>query len=573
MQKQNVLTAIETANGTASPHPTPPVGAEERVTVVTQHALANDSHAAWVPLATNAACLFTVLLGCAGFAGWAFRLPLLRTVLHGLPEMVPNTAAGFVLAGLALCGFRRECHGRVTQRLARVFALVVTVFGVLTVGEYLFDWDAGLDHGLFSEAVAQHETVLPGRPAVLTAVNFALLGLALLLLDVRTPRGRKPAEWCAVTAILISLLGLIGYVCQVPSFYGWKTLFANAGMALSTVTGMAVLGAGVLCARPSGGLMEIVTSRTASGSMARRLLLAPVVIPLVTGWIRMMGGRIGFYNNELGVWFLSFLNIFVFTLFIWGSARLLFRAETMRRRAEEDLKALNSKLEESNRELEAFAYSVSHDLRAPLRHLSGFVQVLREDLTPVITEGSRHSLDVITDSAARMGLLIDNLLAFSQMSRAELRLARVEMEPLVGEVLREVQTETNGRVIDWEIGSLPEVFGDRALLKQVWLNLLSNAIKYTRKREQARIRIGAHDRTDEVEFFVEDNGAGFNMRHVDKLFGVFQRLHRAEEFEGTGIGLANVRRIVARHGGRTWAKGEVDAGAAFYFTLPKRAGT
>jgi light-regulated signal transduction histidine kinase (bacteriophytochrome) len=229
-----------------------------------------------------------------------------------------------------------------------------------------------------------------------------------------------------------------------------------------------------------------------------------------------------------------------------------------------------AQLEESNKELEAFSYSVSHDLRAPLRHISGFVSVLREDLQPDLAENNRHSLDVIIDSATRMGLLIDNLLSFSHVGRAEMCFAQVETDSLMREVLREVQVETKGRVIVWEVGPLPEVFGDRAMLKQVWLNLVSNAIKYTRRREQATIRIGAHARTDEVEFFVDDNGAGFNMNYAEKLFGVFQRLHRAEDFEGTGIGLANVRRIVARHGGRTWAEGKVDAGATFHFTLPNR---
>jgi len=227
-----------------------------------------------------------------------------------------------------------------------------------------------------------------------------------------------------------------------------------------------------------------------------------------------------------------------------------------------------SQLQTLNEEMEAFSYSVSHDLRAPLRHIDAYTQILRDEAAGTLSAASQRHLSIINEAARKMGALIDDLLEFSRMGRAELRRRRVNMGELVAGVLAEMKQETKDRAISWEIGDLPEVEGDQALLKQVWLNLLSNAIKYTRHRARAEIRIGATTRSEEVEFFVQDNGAGFDMRFADKLFGVFQRLHRAEEFEGTGIGLANVRRIVDRHRGRTWAAGEADRGATFYFTLP-----
>ena len=227
-----------------------------------------------------------------------------------------------------------------------------------------------------------------------------------------------------------------------------------------------------------------------------------------------------------------------------------------------------TKLEVANKELETFAYSVSHDLRAPLRHIDGYIDLLREEV-PTIPNGGERYLSVIAESSKQMGLLIDNLLAFSRMARADLSRQWVETSALVDQVRSELAIEMKNRKIAWRIGNLPRVYADPTLLKQVWMNLIGNAVKYSRLRDQAEISIDCVERADEFEFSVKDNGAGFDMQYVDKLFGVFQRLHFKEEFEGTGIGLANVRRIVSRHGGKTWAEGKVGVGATFFFTLPK----
>jgi PAS domain S-box-containing protein len=235
----------------------------------------------------------------------------------------------------------------------------------------------------------------------------------------------------------------------------------------------------------------------------------------------------------------------------------------------EDMAARNVELEEANKELEGFSYSVSHDLRAPLRHMTGFAELLERRAKSQLDETSLHYVTVISQAARKMGILIDDLLAFSRIGRTEIRMNRVSLTALVREVVLEMHAEVEGRDIVWKIGELPSVYGDPSMLKLVVANLISNAVKFTRTCPRAEIEIGCREERNEFVFFVEDNGVGFDMKYGEKLFGVFQRLHPQGEFEGTGIGLANVRRIISRHCGRTWADGSPGEGATFYFTLPK----
>ena len=248
-----------------------------------------------------------------------------------------------------------------------------------------------------------------------------------------------------------------------------------------------------------------------------------------------------------------------------------------RKRREDEIRKLNQELarqalelEASNKELESFAYSVSHDLRAPLRHVAGFSELLQKQASSSLDDKSRRYIQTILESSKRMGNLIDDLLGFSRIGRAETKKTVVNLDRLVAEVVAELAQETRGRDVVWKIGSLLVCHGDRSMLKVVLTNLVSNAVKFTRMRARAEIEIGCiGGKESQVEVFVRDNGAGFDMQYVNKLFGVFQRLHRSEEFEGTGIGLATAQRIIHRHGGEAWAEGAVDKGATFYFSLPK----
>ncbi len=277
-------------------------------------------------------------------------------------------------------------------------------------------------------------------------------------------------------------------------------------------------------------------------------------------------------------WFILLLGLVVVGS---GAGELLRRRrarEVQRRAAEERKRDLERQIVErtaqltaANKELEAFAYSVSHDLRAPLRHIDGFMELLEKKTGTALDEMSRHYMDAIFEAVKKMGVLIDDLLSFSRMARHALSVQQVDPATLIRDVIREFEPDAAGRCIEWCIAELPAVNGDSSLLRMVLSNLIANALKLTRPRQQARIEIGSiRGQGFEAVIFVRDNGVGFDMTYVDRLFSVFQRLHRADEFEGTGIGLATVHRIIARHGGRIWAEGRPDQGATFSFTLPER---
>jgi signal transduction histidine kinase len=263
----------------------------------------------------------------------------------------------------------------------------------------------------------------------------------------------------------------------------------------------------------------------------------------------------------------------IFALFAalinWFSA-VRRKVERELRKARDDVEKRSTELASSNKELEAFAYSVSHDLRAPLRHMSGFSELLQKHSAAVLDDKSKRYIGVILESAKKMGTLIDDLLGFSRIGRAETSKTTVNLAQLVEEALSEVRRDLGDRNIVWKVDKLPAAYGDRAMLRLALVNLISNAAKFTRTRTPAEIEIGYMEQTDnQVAMFVRDNGVGFDMKYASKLFGVFQRLHPTEAFEGTGIGLATVQRIAHRHGGRAWGEGLVGQGATFYFSIAK----
>ena len=234
-----------------------------------------------------------------------------------------------------------------------------------------------------------------------------------------------------------------------------------------------------------------------------------------------------------------------------------------------ELENVNKKLEASNKDLEAFAYSVSHDLRGPLRAISGFTRILMEDYVEKLDAEGKRLGGIIQQNTKKMSQLIDDLLAFSRMGRVSMSFSEIDMKEMANAIFHEASNAEARKRITFTIADLPKAEGDTNMMRQVWMNLISNAIKFSAKRKPAVISVSCQEEENKITYCIKDNGAGFNMKYKDKLFGVFQRLHSEKEFEGTGVGLALVQRIIHRHGGEVWANGEVDNGAAFYFSLPK----
>jgi PAS domain S-box-containing protein len=291
------------------------------------------------------------------------------------------------------------------------------------------------------------------------------------------------------------------------------------------------------------------------------------------GALTIYSGKPSFFTDEEISLLHSITNNISFALDAISAEHRRLEAEEAIRRTNEELEkrvvARTVDLEAANKELEAFSYSVSHDLRAPLRHMAGFVELLEKKLGDQLDEKTHKYTIAIAKSSKKMGVLIDDLLTFSKMGRTEIQKRKISLNALVRGVVQEIQADAKGRDIVWEIDELPDVYGDQSLLRLVLVNLLSNAVKYTSTHPRSKIKIDCTDDGSEIIFAVKDNGVGFDMKYANKLFGVFQRLHTEDEFEGTGIGLANVKRIISRHGGRVWANGSVGQGATFYFTLPK----
>jgi PAS domain S-box-containing protein len=639
------------------------------------------------------------LLAALALAGWQLDFALLRAPVPGAVEMNPLTAVCLAALSASLWVLSRPQTAAWTRHLAHGLAASVVAIGLLKILCVITGAAFPLDQVLFRDAL--RAAAGPNRMAPNTAAALLLLGLGLLALDRKAVARWQPAQFLHLSSLLMAVMALLGYAYGARAMYGIASFIP---MAPNTAMAIFLLSAGALLSRPDRGLCRLVFGDTPGGSLVRRVLPTAVILPIVLGWMRLVGQEAGLFTLEIGVSLTVLVTIVLIVAVVWLTARDLDAADLERRRAQEELASMRifldsivenlpdmvfvkdarelrfvrlnraaeellgcrredllgksdhdcfpreqadsftstdrqvlssgtlldiaeetittttgeerrlhtkkvpisdergeplyllgisqdvtarreaeerilalhaavashaEQLEVANRELEAFSYSVSHDLRAPLRHIDGFADLLLQHAGPTMDEKAVRYLGQISDSARTMGCLIDDLLVFSRMARSEMQTTTVGLDELVRQARHALAPEMEGRRIEWTVAPLPVVHGDAAMLRLVFANLLGNAVKYTRTRTAARIEIGTTTAGSAVTVFVRDNGVGFDMEYAHKLFGVFQRLHRHDEFEGTGIGLANVRRIVQRHGGRTWAEGRLDEGATFYFSLPR----
>jgi len=557
--------------------------------------------------ASAAIGMLLIASGSFVLLGWFLHLPVLIRVFAGYATVKPFTAISFILAGTALHLLRMppvlvERHLR-AYFWGRILAFAVLFLSLEPLGETLFHIDSGFNQILFHQTLLSTGLEHPGRMSTATALGFVLLSLSLLLINVESRRGSRPSDYLALFSSIMGLLGVAGYIYQGKELYS-STPFHT--MAIPTAVLLVMSGIGVLGLRPQRGFISIILSHRAGGWMARRILPITSVLPFAIGWLRTHGERAGLYNRDMGFVFFATGNIVILSMIVWTNARSLnridaerdetekdiqlaaeearrmnreLRAEALQRQeAQELLRLTNVHLEAkvaertanllaANKELEAFSYSVSHDLRAPLRSIDGFTMLLLQGADALGTEEKRF-LDRISFNSQKMGRLIDDLLNFSRLSRSSLRHTEVDLSALAFQIFDELRKAHPNRQVETIIEPGMKVSGDENLLRIVLDNLLGNAWKFTGKKESAQIEFASRPEEGQRVFFVRDNGAGFDMTYAERLFGAFQRLHGTDEFEGNGIGLATVQRILARHHGTIRAEAKRGEGATFSFILP-----
>lgn len=511
-----------------------------------------------------------VATGSLILVSWQLGIERMQGFVPGFPRMNPLTAVDFISSGLALLCILPELNTPVRRSLGHIFAAFAGVTALLMLVGILCGWNPGVDEILF------HSRVSPvghaaARMAPGTAVDFILISSSLLLLDFETSRGSRPAQFLAFVAGAIAVIDVTGYAYGGQPFIGFRVY---RSMALPTALSFLFLSVGILVSRSKSGFVAVCLGNGAGAIVVRRLLPLAVTAPIALGWLRIWGQRAGWFSAEAGIAFTSAAYIIVLATIVLWTAQALQQLDNQReavqenlRKSEERYRRRSAELEAANKELEAFSYSVSHDLRAPLRGIDGFSRILLADYGEQVGAAGKDYIARICAAARRMSELIDDLLKLSRVARTEIRRELVDVSELARAIADDLRAGQPERDVEFAITGGLQADADPGLMRVVVENLIGNAWKFTAKRQRGRIEFGESEIDGTSALYIRDNGAGFDQSHAGQLFGAFQRLHRPTEFPGTGIGLATVQRIIHRHGGEIWGEGAVDEGAAFYFTM------
>lgn len=501
--------------------------------------------------------------------GWIFGWDYLTRVIPKVAAMNPLTALLFLVSGV---DFTVLYKGKTKERkLGKWIAWGILIIALIRLLQYSLKIQPGIDSILFSSTL-QHDEIgnLSNKMAANTAICFVLISLALILFNNASKRAQQFYQMVIILTMTFSILSLLGYIFAVGVFY---SILKEVPMAIHTAFCFHLLGLALLFVRPTIGLTGQATSMHAGGTLARRLLPAIFLVPILLGAVLLFSGLHTAYGTDFIIAVFTLGIMIFFFIIIFATIQTLNKADEARKIAEKDLirtvtdlKIRSRELEMSNKELESFSYSVSHDLRAPLRAINGYAEIILDEYPNRLEPEALKMLKTIARNGHKMGHLIDSLLNFTKLGKTGLNKKMVDMHSMAQETFKELAEDSKSNA-KLNIGLLPPAFGDELLLSQLWQNLISNALKYSSKKESPIITI-SHSRKDNRNIYaVQDNGAGFDMKHYEKLFQVFHRLHRQDDFDGMGVGLSFVKKIIEYHQGDIWAEGEPEKGATFYFTL------
>jgi len=493
--------------------------------------------------------LFVILVGLLGTIGWYSKISFLFEIKKEWPELKINAAISLILSGLSL---NLIIYNKLS--FARICTLLSLLIALSTTLEYLLNIDFGIDQLLVHDWTEDNTHLPPGRMGLASSSSFLFLDLALFVFSLR-----KKAEFIIILLTFpILMISSISFVTLLGG--GELYLLFSHPMAMPTAICLFSIVVAIYFSGPLTGQFFVITNKHSSGFVARLLLPSSFIVPPVIVFISAWGKNKTFYDLQFQQAVIMMLSMGVCFLFSWVIIHILHQMDAREEK-------INDLLRASNKELEAFSYSISHDLQAPLRSISSFSDFLYQESHDKLDEKSKDYLNRIINASKRMGVLIEGILLLSRISRKQMTKESVNLSDIATTITDELKQAQPDRHIQLNIE--PSVFanGDKSLLMVALQNLLNNAWKFTRNTEKPRIDFGVVQKNNQDTYFVSDNGVGFDPKYSDRLFTPFFRLHSAQEFEGTGIGLATVQRIIIRHGGKIWAQSEINKGCTFYFSL------
>ncbi|ADZ09892.1 integral membrane sensor signal transduction histidine kinase [Methanobacterium lacus] len=527
--------------------------------------------------------VIVVLLGVLFLVGWLFNIKPLISPGSDFSTIKSNVAVAFILIGLAL--FLILTRGSIPKYrlLGKFLALLVFLMGVLTLFEYLFGLNLGIDQLFFKEAAGAFNTSSPNRMAFNASVNLVLAGLAVMVIDVRVGHCQELSQGLAFLGGVVSILALLGYSFNASILYHLPQF---TGIAIYAATTFILIFSAILLADPDNGFMKLLVSDTLGGYFARRVLPLIIIVPWLLGFLIKLGINYGIYDYSYGYALLIFFIILFLTVILGITSYSIKNIEKERNKVNQDLKQSKMELEKakedleekvkertialetSNNELEHFAYATSHDLKEPLRMITSFLQLLERKYDNDLDEDAHEYIGFAVDGAKRMNEMINDLLEYSRVTSEERVFKNLDTQKILDEALLnlKVAVDESGAIVTHE--NMPVVMGDEKLMVQLFQNLIGNAIKYCDTNKIPEIHATAKKEDDHYLFSVSDNGIGIDSKHLAKIFTIFQRLHRNDEYNGTGIGLSIAQKIVQQHGGVIWAESTPGEGSTFYFTMP-----